>query len=118
MSKGEIERAIEESAKQKEKIGVVSFYFLKLKYPIKSVIAGELSFRNKEEIIVLAVGEKDKVTLSARTQNKEADMSTLLKTATEGFEDSGAGGHKPASGGHIQKKDLEKFKENLKRYKI
>ena len=32
------------------------------------------------------------------------------------IKNSQAGGHIPASGGNIQAEDLEKFKENLKRY--
>lgn len=113
----EIQKHLYEYKTKKERIGEVNFYLFSSEYPIKSLISSELSFLYKDEIIVFGLIDNDRIQLSARTSNKEADMSELLKTGIKDLKNASAGGHRPAAGGCIQAQDLEKFKENLKKYK-
>jgi single-stranded DNA-specific DHH superfamily exonuclease len=112
----EIQKYIKAFKTKHEEIGKVKFYFFSPKYKIKSTVTSQLSFANTHDQFVFATPSKDMIRLSARSQNKEANMITALKVGTKGLENSNAGGHIPAAGGQIMKKDLEKFKENLKNY--
>lgn len=102
----------------KEKIGLISFYLFSSVYPIKSIVSSELSFLYENDLIVFGAMNDEKIHLSARTKNKKVDMSELLRFGIKNLKKASAGGHRPAAGGCIQKKDLEIFKKNLKRYKF
>jgi len=114
----EIQKHIKAYKKKKEMLGIVSFYYFEPSYPIKSTVSTQLSFMNKDDIIVFALPSRDAISLSGRSQNPQANMIDVLKMGISDLKNAGAGGHIPAAGGHIQKKDLNSFKENLKRYKI
>lgn len=51
--------------------------------------------------------------VSARRQDKQKNMSDFLKGLVAGLEDSDAGGHVPAAGGHFRIQDLEIVKKRL-----
>lgn len=53
------------------------------------------------------------IQINARHQGGKYDVAELLKKGIKGLQNAIAGGHKPAAGATIQKKDLEKFKENI-----
>jgi single-stranded DNA-specific DHH superfamily exonuclease len=114
----EIEKHINDYKTKKEEIGIISFYLFSCVYPIKSLVSSELSFLYKDDLIVFGVLDGERILLSARTQNQEANMSELLKFGIRGLKNAGAGGHRPAAGGCIEAKDLETFKDNLKDYKF
>ena len=50
---------------------------------------------------------------SGRNQNGNIDCSKLLKLSVKGFDNSNAGGHKPAAGAAFPLEYLDDFKKNL-----
>lgn len=105
---------IEDFEKNKEKLGKVYFYYLEPKFCGKVAVVNQVSYSNMEKILIFASPKDDLISISARNQSGIIDCAKLLKKATESFENSNAGGHPKAAGGRIMKKDLEKFKENLR----
>ncbi len=117
--KEEFEKCLEDFKKNSEKMGKINFYYFKPEYNIKSFIINFISSRNKKEIYIFATPKTDVlIGLSARNQSKEYDVSKLLHGCLEGITGGSAGGHKEAAGGQIPKKELEKFKQNLRKYDI
>lgn len=113
----EIERNLKGFKKKKEKIGKVTYYQFYPKYPIKSAVITELSFKNPKRTFIFACPKlKNIISLSARNQTGKVKMNDLLQECTKGFKGASAGGHDKASGATIQRKDLKKFKKNLKEY--
>jgi len=94
------------------------FYYFKNKFHIKSIVATNVSIQKpKDAFIILADDDKDPEMLlvSARNQDHSQNMGLLLKRAIAGLKNANAGGHIPAAGARFEKKDLDKFKENLLR---
>ncbi len=91
------------------------FFPVKSKYSIKSTLSDRLSsslYPNQTVIVVLDNGKRY-FEISARRQDFKVKMNDLLESAVKGLEKANAGGHTPAAGGRILKRDLEKFKERL-----
>ena len=111
----EIQKFIEEYEAKKTRLGDINFYYFKPHFSIKSIISGIISREDNDEIYIFASpkNETDKITLSARNTSQRRNMSQLLKAGIENLENANAGGHHAASGGIIQTKDLEKFKQNI-----
>ncbi|MDO8622845.1 MAG: DHHA1 domain-containing protein [archaeon] len=114
----EVNKFIEDFRKNNERLGKVNFYFFKPKLNIRPYVITSISLANPKEIYVFACPENGKVSLSARNNSKEEDVLELLGKATQNLENSSFGGHVAAAGGYIQKQDLEKFKENLRKIKL
>ncbi len=113
----EINKILRDFENEIEKIGKINYFFFEPKFNVKSVVTSMISSKNSDEVFIFAVpSSKDKISISARHQNGKINMANLLKECTKDFEWKTAGGHKQASGASILKKDLEKFKENLKKY--
>ena len=113
----EIERNLRGFKKKKEMVGKVTYYPFYPRYPIKSAVITELSFKSPKKTFVFACPKsKDIISLSARNQTGKVKMNDLLKECTKNLKKSSAGGHDKASGATIQKKDLKKFKQNLREY--
>ncbi|MBI2598257.1 MAG: DHH family phosphoesterase [Candidatus Diapherotrites archaeon] len=97
----ELKILLAEFAKKKEIFAKqeLVFFAFKSKYDIKSILVNRISTEIYPNKTVVLAEEKGKniVTLSARKELKDAM----------------AGGHIPAAGGKIEKKDLEKFKQNV-----
>jgi oligoribonuclease NrnB/cAMP/cGMP phosphodiesterase (DHH superfamily) len=110
----EIHKFVKDFESKEEIIGNVHFYYFEPEYPIKSAIINEISYSNPNNIYIFAVPSKEVVSLSARNQTRTENMVELLKKATKGIDEANVGGHIPAAGAKIPKKDLEKLKENLK----
>lgn len=92
------------------------FYYFNSKFRITSLVATVLSNDYKDKILIFVTddpNDRNYVKISARNQNANWDMVEVLQNAMNGFSYGVSGGHKPAAGGHIMKKDLEKFKANL-----
>jgi len=114
----EVQKFVEEYETKKEKLGDINFYYFEPKFSVKTPVIGIISQRNNDEIYIFASPKKEtnKITLSARNTSKKRDMGQLLKIGIEKLEDANAGGHVPAAGGMILKKDLEKFKQNIRKF--
>jgi single-stranded DNA-specific DHH superfamily exonuclease len=114
----EIQEFVEEYERKKEKLGNINFYYIKPNFAIKGVVGSIISRQNDDEIFIFASPRSydDTISLSSRSQNRKYDMSEILKIGVEGLSEAISGGHKGAAGGQILKKDLEKFKENIRRY--
>ncbi|MBU2576098.1 MAG: hypothetical protein KKF50_00065 [Nanoarchaeota archaeon] len=112
----ELGRIVNEYNEKKEKIGDINFFYFETKFYIKKALAAIISRNNpKETIIFVTPQDKKYLSISARDQTRKKDMAELLKEGIKGLKNSGAGGHVPAAGAEIQSKDLEKFKENIRR---
>jgi single-stranded DNA-specific DHH superfamily exonuclease len=113
----EIGRLVKEFETKKEILGDIIFYYFKPKFELKSTIATKLSFQNPGKIYCFAVPKGNKILLSMRCQSDSANLLDIYQLATKGLENAEFGGHKRAAGATILAKDLEKFKENLKKWK-
>ena len=110
----EIKKAVQQYKTKKQKIGKINFFYFKPKYPIKSLIIGEVSYANPKQTYIFATPtNNNKISLSARNQTKKIDMAQLLKTGIKNLKNAKAGGHIPAAGATIQSKDLNQFKQNI-----
>ncbi len=90
------------------------FYLMKSKYRIKGAISTRLSMVYKDKTIIIMQDMGDgTIGISARRRDEKTAMNELLEKATEGLEESNAGGHVPAAGGRIKKEDFDKFKKKL-----
>jgi len=85
------------------------------KSDIKSEVINKVSNEMFPKKTIIFVQDKggDFVSFSARRQDFKVKTNELLENAVEGFEESGAGGHIPASAGRILKKDLPEFKKRI-----
>jgi len=92
------------------KLNMIQF---KPKYAIGGVVSNKLSFKEREKTFIVMSIYRDHVEVSARNQNGEINCSDLLKLSVKEFEDSNAGGHKPAAGAAFPIRYLEDFKKNL-----
>ncbi len=112
----EVQEEIDKGLKrfEKEKVSIKEGYFWEFtpKFKIGSIISNILSSKEINKTYIIARQEPPYYNLSARRGDKKVDTSLLLKSLVKGFENSDAGGHIPASGGHIMLKDREKFLEN------
>ena len=115
----EIQKHVKGYKANKEKIGNINLYQFEPKFQVKGIVAAILSRGNQEETFIF-FSQKDSdpnlLGISARDQSPNANLPKLLEAATKDLENSNCGGHPRASGGQIQTKDLEKFKNNLKDY--
>lgn len=113
----ETTKHIKDYQTKKEKIGKANYFYFKTKFFIKSKVTTIISKENPDETYIFAspIGN-DKMSISARNQSQNPDVSKLLQECTKNFENATAGGHAFSSGATIQAKDLEKFKENLRNY--
>jgi single-stranded DNA-specific DHH superfamily exonuclease len=111
----EINRFITEFESKKEKIGDIYFYYFEPEFPIKSAVINEISYANPNETFIFAVPKDDRVSLSARNQNRKENMVEILKKATENIENANVGGHIPAAGAKVPRKMLQKVRENLQK---
>jgi len=117
--KKELNYFIKNYENKKEKLGFVNYYYFEPKFPIKSRVTTDISFKYLNETFVFAISqENNKVNISARNQSGDFNCVKILKKATEGLEGANAGGHFKAAGALISKEDLGKFKENLVKLSI
>ncbi|MFH0711723.1 MAG: DHH family phosphoesterase [archaeon] len=117
----EIKKLTEQYKTKNRKIEKINFYYFKPKYPIKSTIINEISYAHPKQTYIFAtptINNKKIISLSARNQTKKIDMAKLLKTGIKNLENANAGGHIPAAGATIQSKDLNQFKQNLKKFTL
>lgn len=115
--KDELKECLTNFEKNKEKIGEINFFYFKPKLCGKGALINKLSYENPDDILIFATPKNENlISISARNQNKKMNMVDLLNFATHDLENTTSGGHIPAAGAKIQAKDLQKFKENLKKF--
>ena len=113
----EIKKHVKQYKSKKQKIRNINFFYFKPKFPIKSSIINEISYAHPKQTYIFATPTTNKkISISARNQTKKINMAQLLKTGIKNLKNANAGGHIPAAGATIQLKDLNQFKQNLKKY--
>ena len=98
-----------------EDLGEIIVYNVKPKFRIHSSLSTILSFDyiKDKPLIVIADYNDGKLAISARYQKSVPSMHELLRYCVQDLEDASGGGHAPAAGGSIMKKDYEIFKKRL-----
>lgn len=99
----------------REKQAIRGGYFWEFtsQFRVKSLVINALSAQMPDKTIILARQEGEWYYLSGRRQDAKLSMNELLKQLTAGFEQSNAGGHAAAAGGHLLVKDAPEFKKRL-----
>jgi len=114
--KKEVDKILDDFEKNKESYPNknIYIYYFENSFGILSYISTELSIKYPNKtIIIISPREKGFLGISGRNQTGDVDISNLIKKGISGLNNATAGGHKKASGGSIQKQDLDKFKENI-----
>lgn len=111
----EIKQDMKDFERDKKDINGRLFLISRSKYRISSLLINLLAPKFPNNTIIILRPDGEKYTISARNTLGKEDMNLLLQKLIEGFDNSTAGGHIPAAGGHFPKKYLEEFKERLKK---
>ncbi|MEW6295297.1 MAG: DHH family phosphoesterase [Candidatus Diapherotrites archaeon] len=88
------------------------FYVFKPLYPVKSHLINLMAQKFPHNTIIVLQEKKNFLELSARRQDFRLPVNEMLEHATKDLPQALGGGHIPAAGGRIRKKDLGKFKQN------
>jgi single-stranded DNA-specific DHH superfamily exonuclease len=114
----EIDKSVKRFEKEKEVFGEVYFWVFSGRFQIKSIVATLASVKYSDKTIIVLKKNQNNYSFSARRQDRKVNVVEVLKNAIFGLSNAFAGGHVAAGGGYILSKDLEKFKENLKKLVI
>ena len=114
----EVQKFVKEYETKKEKLGDINFYYFEPHFRVKPPVCGIISHRDNDQMYIFATPKSDGeyITLSARNAFKKINAIDLLKAGTLGLKNGSAGGHVRAAGGMILKKDIEKFKQNIREF--
>ncbi|MFH1586228.1 MAG: DHHA1 domain-containing protein [Candidatus Diapherotrites archaeon] len=89
------------------------YYPFKSKYYIKSALVNKISQKFPKKTIILVQDRGNtNLHISARRQDFKVKVNELLENSLKGLNGTG-GGHIPAAGGRVSRRDLGKFKEKL-----
>lgn len=111
----ELNKALEKFEKEKEIYGEVFLWELKdEKFSIRSIVSTISGIKHSNKFIFILNKKGNKYIVSGRRQDGKGNVKEFLENKLKGFEDSFAGGHAAAGGGHFLVKDLSKFKKRLK----
>lgn len=92
----------------------IYLFFTRPKYDVSSEASTIIGFEKpKNTIIIISDRGKNVLKINARNQSKRKNMAELMKKGIAGLKNAVAGGHIPAAGATIMKKDLERFKKNI-----
>lgn len=88
------------------------WYNIVPKFKIGSPVSTIISMKYLPETTVIVVQDfkEDDLKISFRRQDCKVDMAKMAKFCTDGLEDANGGGHIPAAGGRILRKDFDEFK--------
>jgi single-stranded DNA-specific DHH superfamily exonuclease len=90
------------------------FYQFECKYSIGSTLSTRVSFKEPDKtVIVIQDAGEEFYRISLRRQDGKVKVNDLVRDALEGLDGANGGGHAPAAGGRVLKKDLEIFKERV-----
>ncbi len=110
----EIQKWVREADRRAERLlPDLIVYSPKPKFQLKSTLSTILSFRYPNKTLILLGPDGDKITVSARRQDRKVAVNALLECAIKGIKGASAGGHIPAAGGRFPKKALARFKRQL-----
>lgn len=113
----EVQKEIDDALErfENEKIAFNEGYFWEFnpERRIGSLVSTLISSKYDKTVIIGRPGEKY-YSVSARRQDGKVNVAELLQNLVSGFEDSDAGGHFKAAGGHVLTRDGEKLKEKIK----
>ncbi|MFH1521582.1 MAG: DHH family phosphoesterase [archaeon] len=114
----EVQKFVEQYENKKERLGDIDFYYFDPHFPVKAPVCGIISYRDKNQVYIFATPKSDgkHISFSARNTSQKMDMAELLRAGVAGLEDGSAGGHTASAGGMILAKDIEKFKENVRKF--
>jgi len=94
--------------------GDVILYEIQSRFDICSTLSTIISNKyipNKTLIVIQP--ENGRVTINARRQDGKINLANIIRGAVSGFDNASGGGHIPAAGASINKKDLPAFKKNI-----
>ncbi len=97
--------------------GHLYFYFFSSKFPLGSKLSSILSVRHKwSTIVIFSETDINKIKVSARNNSDSLvySMNDMLKAGISGLDNALAGGHAAASGATFLRKDIDRFKEQVK----
>jgi len=113
--KEEIENQMEKFENEKENFGDWYFWKINTAFSVGGMIATFLSLKEINKTFIITREEEGHFKVGARRQDGKVNLSDILKKAVEGIENSNAGGHAKASGATVPVRDIDLFKENLKK---
>jgi len=112
----ELDRIREDFNKNKEEYSWGYYFVFEKKFAVSSLISSSLSMENPNKLYITlsdSISKENQMDVNARNQSQKYNCSDVLKKAVLGLENGNAGGHVPAAGGQIMKKDMGKFKQKL-----
>jgi single-stranded DNA-specific DHH superfamily exonuclease len=111
----EIENQSKLFNKQREIIGDIYFWIINPKYDVREIVVNSLSRLEKDKVYIVAQRRGRFYHISARRQDKKINLPEMLRSLTKGFQEATAGGHIPAAGCLVLSKDIDEFRERLKK---
>lgn len=112
----EVQNSLKSFEKQKVKIDRGFFWEIRPKFPIKELVINILSMRKGDITFIIAERRDEFYFFSARRQDGKINVSDLLKELIKDLENSSAGGHFKAAGGHVLLKDATEFKKRVMKF--
>ncbi|MFA4908021.1 MAG: DHHA1 domain-containing protein [archaeon] len=112
----EKERGIALKKVERDKKHKLLFYRFRPKFRVKNAVISALSYKYPDWNVIVAEEDNTEVLrVSARRQDFGLSMGKLLEESVKGIRGARGGGHVPAAGATMRKKDLRKFRKNLVR---
>jgi single-stranded DNA-specific DHH superfamily exonuclease len=95
--------------------GEVYFWEFSPEFYVKSIMINGLSAKYKDKTIIIVENNGHYYEVSARRQDGKVNLVELLKRLTYGFIEVTSGGHFCAAGATILPRDIDEFKERIRR---
>lgn len=111
----EIDEALEMFDREKIEFNGGYFWEFSPKRRIGSLVSTLISAKNYNKTVIIGRPGEKYYSVSARRQDGVVNVAGLLQDLISGLEDSDAGGHFKAAGGHVLAKDRENVKERIKK---
>jgi single-stranded DNA-specific DHH superfamily exonuclease len=109
----EIEFWINKFEEKAENKGNIWLYEIDPSASIGSVISTILALKYPEYVILVSRHRNNGVSINARNHSAKRAVNDLLEKAVKGFKGANAGGHRPAAGAFVRKKDYAEFKKRI-----
>ncbi len=109
----ELNKLREAYKRRAERHGNILLFEIKTKFLLGSTLSTIVSFETPDKIIILYRKSGDWISINARHQGDKYKVNELLEKAIKGFSGAIAGGHPPAAGASVRRKDFDLFKKRL-----